>query len=46
MLQEDGGVIDISSDFATSTLTVRIDRTKILSYGKPELASYLCRLHI
>ncbi|KAH8695780.1 hypothetical protein GQ44DRAFT_634633, partial [Phaeosphaeriaceae sp. PMI808] len=26
--------------------TVRVDRTKILSHGKPALGRYLCRLHI
>ncbi|GES66670.1 hypothetical protein ATETN484_0016021700 [Aspergillus terreus] len=46
LLQEGGGVIHISSDPITSTLTVHIDRTKILSHGKPALGRYLCRLHI
>lgn len=30
----------------TSKLKVNIDRTKILSDGKPSLGRYLCRLHI
>ncbi|KAJ5725022.1 uncharacterized protein N7483_006379 [Penicillium malachiteum] len=46
LLQEGGGVIQILFDLTTSTLTINIDRTKILSHGKPALASYLCRLHI
>ncbi|EAU29635.1 predicted protein [Aspergillus terreus NIH2624] len=46
LLQEGGGVIGISSDPITSTLTVHVDRTKILSHGKPALGRYLCRLHI
>lgn len=39
-------MIGISSDPVTSTLTVHVDRTKILSHGKPALGRYLCRLHI
>ncbi|OOQ86712.1 dipeptidyl peptidase III [Penicillium brasilianum] len=46
LLQEGSGVIHISSDLATSTLTVHVDPTKILSHGKPALGRYLCRLHI
>ncbi|KAE8340509.1 hypothetical protein BDV24DRAFT_164242 [Aspergillus arachidicola] len=36
ILQDGGGVIRIS----------HVDRTKILSHGKPSLGRYLCRLHI
>ncbi len=31
---------------ATNTLTVHVDRTQILSAGKPALATFLLRLHV
>ncbi|CAG8962045.1 hypothetical protein HYFRA_00005087 [Hymenoscyphus fraxineus] len=46
ILQDGAGVIHISHDPATSSLTVHVDRNKILSHGKPALSHYLCRLHI
>lgn len=46
MLQEGGGVVRIDHEPAASTLTVRVDRSKISSHGKSALGGYLCRLHI
>ncbi|KAI1830109.1 hypothetical protein DTO013E5_7643 [Penicillium roqueforti] len=46
LLQDGGGVIQISHNPNNSTLTVHIDRDKIISHGKPSLGRYLCRLHI
>ncbi|KAF2688085.1 peptidase M49, dipeptidyl-peptidase III [Lentithecium fluviatile CBS 122367] len=46
LLQDGDGVIDIAHDTTNRTLTVHVDRSKILSHGKPTLAQYLCRLHI
>ncbi|RLL98895.1 hypothetical protein CFD26_101402 [Aspergillus turcosus] len=46
LLQDGGGVIHISHDPTGPNLTVQVDRTKILSHGKPALGRYLCRLHI
>jgi dipeptidyl-peptidase-3 len=33
-------------DPARSSLTVYVDRSRILSHGKPSLGRYLCKLHI
>ncbi|PGH27209.1 hypothetical protein AJ80_01166 [Polytolypa hystricis UAMH7299] len=46
ILQDGGGVIHITHNPITSTLTIHVDRTKILSHGKPALGRYLCHLHI
>ncbi|OJJ42596.1 hypothetical protein ASPZODRAFT_105021 [Penicilliopsis zonata CBS 506.65] len=46
LLQDGGGVIHISQDLDSSSLTVHVDRSKIASHGKPSLGRYLCRLHI
>ncbi|KAL3460231.1 peptidase family M49-domain-containing protein [Aspergillus heterothallicus] len=46
LLQSGSGVIRIDHDPEVSTLTVRVDRTKFHSHGKPVLGDYLCRLHI
>ncbi|KAG8417412.1 hypothetical protein J3459_006700 [Metarhizium acridum] len=46
LLQDGGDVIRISHDRTTSSLTVHVDRSKIISCGKPALGRYLCRLHI
>lgn len=46
LLQDGGGVIRVSCDPEASRLTAHVDRTKIISHGKPSLGRYLCRLHI
>ncbi|KAJ8059299.1 hypothetical protein OCU04_012263 [Sclerotinia nivalis] len=46
LLQDGNGVIQVIHNATTSNLTVRIDRNKILSDGKPALGRYLCCLHI
>ncbi|KAK1826927.1 dipeptidyl-peptidase [Podospora conica] len=46
MLQDGGGVIQISHDTENSSLTVHVDPTKFASHGKPALGRYLLRLHI
>ncbi|KAF2811393.1 peptidase M49, dipeptidyl-peptidase III [Mytilinidion resinicola] len=46
LLEAGAGVIHIDHDPSKSTLTVHIDRNKILSHGKPALGRYLSRLHI
>ncbi|KAH8729999.1 peptidase family M49-domain-containing protein [Ilyonectria robusta] len=45
-LQDGDGVIRFAHDPAKSSLTVHIDRSKIISPGKPALGRYLSRLHI
>ncbi|KAM7195973.1 Peptidase family M49 domain containing protein [Rhypophila sp. PSN 637] len=46
LLQEGDEVIRIFHDAESSSLKVQIDRSKILSHGKPALGRYLLRLHI
>ncbi|ATY66560.1 dipeptidyl peptidase III [Cordyceps militaris] len=46
VLRDGGGVVRIDHEPTTSALTVRVDRSKMSSHGKPALGDYLCRLHI
>ncbi|KAL7919267.1 peptidase family M49 domain-containing protein [Trichoderma austrokoningii] len=46
LLQDGDGVISIAHDPTQQSLTVHVDRSKILSHGKQSLGSYLCKLHI
>ncbi|KAL3437122.1 peptidase family M49-domain-containing protein [Aspergillus tetrazonus] len=46
LLQSGSGVVHVTHEPSTCTLTVHVDRTKFYSHGKPALADYLCRLHI
>ncbi|KAI9376776.1 peptidase family M49-domain-containing protein [Aspergillus egyptiacus] len=46
LLQSGFGVVRVTHEPSTSTLTVHVDSTKFHSHGKPALADYLCRLHI
>ncbi|KAH9211492.1 peptidase family M49-domain-containing protein [Leptodontidium sp. 2 PMI_412] len=46
VLQDGDGIICIAHDLTQQCLTVRVDRSKILSHGKPSLGRYLCKLHI
>lgn len=46
LLQDGDGVIRIAHDPAKSSLTVHIDRSKIISPGKPAIGRYLYRLYI
>ncbi|KAJ5710995.1 hypothetical protein N7488_005151 [Penicillium malachiteum] len=46
LLKDGGDFIRISHDQNTSSLTVQVDRTKMISHGKPSLGRYLYRLHI
>lgn len=46
MIQDGGGIIRISHDAETSTLTVHVYPTMFASHGKPALGRYLLRLHI
>jgi dipeptidyl-peptidase-3 len=36
----------VEHDSVDSNLTIRVDRSKILSHGKPVLGDFLCRIHI
>ncbi|PON21540.1 dipeptidyl-peptidase 3 [Trichoderma gamsii] len=46
LLQDGDGTISIAHHPLQQSLTVHVDRSKILSHGKPSLGSYLCKLHI
>ncbi|KAI9708939.1 MAG: hypothetical protein M1820_003633 [Bogoriella megaspora] len=46
LLLDGGGVLSIDCDKAQQSLTVRVDRSKIISHGKPALGRMLLRLHI
>lgn len=46
LLQHGGGVISIAHHPTQQSLTVNVDRSKILSHGKKSLGSYLLKLHI
>ncbi|PKK40992.1 hypothetical protein CI102_14882, partial [Trichoderma harzianum] len=46
LLQDADGVISIAHNPTQQSLTVNVDRSKFLSYGKQTLGSYLCKLHI
>ncbi|KAL6695360.1 peptidase family M49 domain-containing protein [Trichoderma pleuroticola] len=46
LLQDGDGVVSIAHHPTQQSLTVHVDRSKILSHGKQSLGSYLCKLHI
>ncbi|KAK8085114.1 dipeptidyl peptidase III [Apiospora hydei] len=46
LLTEGGGCIVIHHDAASQTLRVKVDKSKIISHGKPALGQMLLRLHV
>ncbi|KAM7206109.1 dipeptidyl-peptidase 3 [Naviculisporaceae sp. PSN 640] len=46
LVQDGGGVISIDVNKKTDELYIRVDRSKILSLGKPSLGRMLCKIHI
>lgn len=46
LLRDGGGVMTVTHDRAKQSLTVRVDRSKILTHGKPALGKMLLHLHI
>ncbi|KAJ8057922.1 hypothetical protein OCU04_013102 [Sclerotinia nivalis] len=46
MLQDSNGVLRIAHDPQKETLHVHIDRSKIISHGKPSIGRMLCKMHI
>ncbi|KAK1706799.1 peptidase family M49-domain-containing protein [Colletotrichum lupini] len=46
LLQDGGGVLRVEHDQEAGTLHVRVDRSKILSHGKPSIGRMLNKIHI
>ncbi|KAI0545209.1 dipeptidyl peptidase III [Xylaria curta] len=46
LLLDGGGVLSVVHDVCSERLTVKVDRSKMLSHGKPSLGRLLCRIHI
>ncbi|CAG8921749.1 unnamed protein product [Penicillium salamii] len=46
ILQDGGGVLSIEHNVEEGTLFVRVDRSKIISHGKPSIGRMLCKIHI
>ncbi|PMB73148.1 putative dipeptidyl peptidase 3 [Beauveria bassiana] len=46
LLQDGSGVIRVDHNPSSSNLTVRVDKSKMQSHGKPALSKYLCCLHM
>ena len=46
LLRDGGGVMAISHDKANNRLTMRVDRSKIPTHGKPALGRMLLHLHM
>ncbi|KEY73545.1 hypothetical protein S7711_03704 [Stachybotrys chartarum IBT 7711] len=46
LLRDGGGVLTVEHDSGTNKLTVKVDRSKLLSHGKPSLGRFLCQIHI
>ncbi|KAK8115951.1 hypothetical protein PG984_012453 [Apiospora sp. TS-2023a] len=46
LLAEGGGCVVVHHDAENKTLRVKVDKTKILSHGKPALGQMLLRLHM
>ncbi|KAK7931542.1 dipeptidyl-peptidase 3 [Apiospora marii] len=46
LLTEGGGCVVVQHDSENKTLRVKVDKTKILSHGKPALGQMLLRLHM
>ncbi|KAG8163231.1 hypothetical protein KVR01_006528 [Diaporthe batatas] len=46
LLVDGGGVITVEHDKEIGKLRVRVDRSKLLTHGKPALGSLLCRIQI
>ncbi|EKJ79605.1 hypothetical protein FPSE_00290 [Fusarium pseudograminearum CS3096] len=46
LLLDGDGVLAVEYGAQEGTLTVRVDKSKLLSHGKPSLGRFLCRIHI
>lgn len=46
LLQDAGGALRVEYDAEAATVHVHVDRSKILSHGKPSLGRMLCKIHV
>ncbi|KAJ5109410.1 dipeptidyl-peptidase 3 [Penicillium angulare] len=46
LLQDGGGVLSVECNAAEKKLTLHVDRSKLLSHGKPSIGRMLCKIHI
>lgn len=46
LLIDGGGVLAVEHDTDAGSLTVKVDRSRMSSHGKPSLGRLLCRIHI
>lgn len=46
LLEQGDGLFTIHLNPAVESLTVKVDRMKILSHGKPALGDMMCKLHV
>lgn len=45
-MRDGDGVITVEHDLSAETVHVRVDRSKIISHGKPSLGRMLCSIHV
>lgn len=46
LLRDSGGLYSVTSNLEKNTLTVKVDRSRVISHGKPSLGRMLLKLHI
>lgn len=46
LLLDGGGVLTVDFDSKADSLTVKVNRSKMLSHGKPSLGKFLSRIHV
>ncbi|GLA68592.1 hypothetical protein AtubIFM55763_005333 [Aspergillus tubingensis] len=46
LLRDSGGLYNVTSNLEKNSLTVKVDRSRVISHGKPSLGRMLLKLHI
>ncbi|GAT27472.1 dipeptidyl peptidase III [Aspergillus luchuensis] len=46
LLRDSGGLYSVTSNLEKNSLTVKVDRSRLISHGKPSLGRMLLKLHI
>ncbi|PYH36595.1 dipeptidyl peptidase III [Aspergillus neoniger CBS 115656] len=46
LLRDSGGLYSVTSNLEKNSLTVKVDRSRVISHGKPSLGRMLLKLHI